>query len=974
MDLTNYNPTPISQLRQRFYEARHDPTMLVKALFETVESMTNNAAMLVDATNPAVLLMEMSAVLAANSLQESEVLLRRQYPALAMSIEDLYIHMSDEDYIDRFASPATGNMTFAIQVNDLFRQMVYDASEKTYKVELPRDSKITVDSITFMTLYPIVIRRYNNGVLQISYDPEIVSPIAPLKNTIIDPTVRRTADGEEWLFFTVPAVQVNVTTSYPVIERTYNFKKSIAYSDAYYYARVFYKNASTFDKWLEIKTSHTDQVFDITTPTAVLKVLEDTVVVQIPPIYITSGLISGQLRVDIYTTKGEITINLQNYRQDSFNVELTAIDDERDLNLYTNAMTNVSFYCYSMDVVSGGKAQISFGELRDRVIYNSIGPQSLPITNYQEAAAVQNRGFEIVKDIDVLTNRVFQATRTLPTPRNKKLITPANIGISTYASTLEELSGKNSVTTNENRITILSKALWKTENGILRLLSDADIAKLYALNQTAMIDEINPGGYLYTPFYTVLDASGDEFAVRSYALDQPYAMDLNFVRQNQSLQLFVNTGSYLVRKIETGFELEITTKSGTYYQGLEDGHVGVQLSFNPKGETTYAYINGTLKSKTADGERIYTFKIETNHDIDSNGLIGITNSTVQGVTEYTAWIDLETEFNLLHYTSSLTENFTYDETDQLLGKFMLPSGCVGNSHEKLVIHFGDSLKNLWSRSRSYALDRVYRLHTVNIPLTYAVDVFDIDPVTGSCFSVVGGELVYKYLHRKGDPVLDADGQPVYKYKVGDVVLDENGMPVYDEVMKTGREFDLLMVDARYYFATDAATVSYRSEIETTLTEWIVDGLTDISTELLEQTRIYFYPKTTLGMVRVYTANNAEDYLNAEQALTVSLYVPAKIYEDLSVRERLEYATVQILNAYISQNTVNISTIEDYLRAYYAEMVDSVRVTGLGGANNYQIVRLVSPTTKLCLKKELSIQPDKTTIVADAVTFIWNKLS
>jgi hypothetical protein len=973
MDLTNYTATPVSKLRDRFNEARFDPTMLIKAEIETVEEITNNKAVLVDATNPAVLVLEMAAVLASNCIQEAAALLRKQYPSLANTVEELYYHMSDEDYLNRFASAATGNFTFSIQVSDLISQMVYDPVEKTYKVEFPRDSTITVDGVTFTTLYPIVIRRYSNGVVQISYDPSIVSPVSSLKNTIIELTTRRAANGDEWIFFTIPALQTAITPSYFVIERTYNFRKSIVYTDDFFHARVFYQNTNTAKAWVEILTTHSDQVFDISKPTALLKVLEDTVLVEIPAIYITSGLISGQLRVDLYTTKGELSLNLQNYRQDAFVVDLKAIDEERDLNDYTNAMAGVSYYCYSLDVVSGGKSAVDFETLRERVIYNSVGPQALPITNFQQTASVENNGFQIVKDIDVVTNRVFQATRELPTPKNTKLITPANIGIATFTSSLEELVVKSKVVDNGSRATILSKALFKSTNGKLQLLSESEIGQLYALNQTALVDEVNGGSYLYTPFYTVFDASGDEFGVRSYALDQPYAKDLNFVRQNQTLQLFVNTGSYSITKLSDGFTLKITTKSGNYYQNLDNGQIGVQLAFNPKGESTYAYINGVLEAKGSDGERTFSFKIETNHDLNSEHLLAITNSQVQGITDYTAWIDLTTEFSLIHHTNSLTENFTFDETDLILGKFLLTPGHVGNNLEKLTIHFGDALKNLWSRSRSFKTDRIYKTHQVDVPLFYEEVVFDINPSTGSSFTIENNEIVYHYLHKVGDPVLDANGNQVYKYRVGDVMLDANGDPIYDVDLKTGRECDLLVVDARYYFATDTATVSYRKEIETILTDWIVDGLADIAEELLEQTRVYFYPKTTLGVVRVYTPNDAEDYLNAEQVLTVSLYAPKAIYENLGVREKLESSTIEILSTYIGQSRVNVSEIEDYLRVYYADSVSSVRLSGLGGAANYQVVRLVNPNTKLCIKKELVVQPDKTTLVSDAVVFEWNKM-
>lgn len=981
MDLTSYVPTSLSLVRDRFNDAKRDPTSLVKVALETVSEVTDGKAVLVDATLPAVMMLEMAAALAANSVQENLVLLRKQYPAIAEDEEDLYLHMSDEDYLNRFAKPSTGTFILAFQLQGLLREMVYDSEEQAYKATIPRDTTITVDGLVFTTLYPIVLRRYEHGGVQISYDGEIINPVYALKNSIITPTVRQLGSSDpavvnydQWVFFEINALQVSVSPQYYVLDKTYTFKKEIVIADQFYHLRAFYKNEVTNGQWVETKVTHTDQVFDIGTPTVIAKVLSGSVVVEVPVIYLTTGKLSGELRVDVYTTKGEISINLRNYREESFVMNLVAIDEERDLDVYTEAMSNISYHAYSLETVVGGAPAITYDQLRTRVIYNTIGPQNLPITNVSLETEAENNGFEIVNNVDVLTNRVFLATRRLPTPSNKKLVTPANIGINTLVTSLEALSAHPSVINNGDRLTIKSKAVWISENGKLRLVSQAELNALYAMPQTAMILAINAAQYFYTPFHYVLDASGDEFEIRAYAMDQPYAEGLNFIRQNQTLQLFVNTGSYVMEKTLSGYVLRITTKSGAYYQNMDDNQIGVQLAFTPYGENTLAYLNGVQESINADQERTFRFDIETNHDFNTDGLLCITNSTVQGVSNYKAWVSLSTTISLLHHTNSITEAFLADETDALLGKFMLPPGSAGNSHEKLDLHFGDALSGLWRRSRSFLQDRVYRRYIENIPRLYETDEYSIDGVTGSIFSIVNDEIQYTILHHAGDPVLDADGEPVYWHEIGDVILDEENNPVYDVNSVTGREMDLLVVDGRYFFANDPATVAYRNEIETTLTGWITRDVVALQGRLLEQTRVFFYPKTTLGMIQVYTENNGEDYLSAEQAFAVTLYVKKSIYADADIRDTLRLTTVKLLDSYISQSTVNITEILEKLRGLYGSSVTAFQLSGLGGERNYQLIRVGSERNKLCLKKQLVAQADKTTIVQDAVTIEYKLAS
>ncbi len=964
----DFKRTPLAEISSRLNEARYDPTILIKRQIETMEDLTNGQAIIMDPTTPAITLLEMSACMAANNLQETIGMLRAQYPVLAETTEDLYRHMSDDDYLNRFASASTAKMTFGFLLSDIKTKLVYASTEKAYKAIIPRDSRFTVDGVTFTLLYPVVIRRYETGAIQIAYDGAIDNPLSELRGAVITPTIRRSPQRDEWLFFTVDVLQVAYATTHFTLEKTYNFKKTIVHSDQFYYGRAFYRNARTSGAWVEMKTTHTDQVFDGSTPTLIFKVQDQKVQIEIPIIYFSNGTMTGELRVDIYSTKGALSMNLRNYSHNDITVDLTPIDQTRDINQFTNTLADLSYYVYSTETTLGGKRALTMEELRARVIYNAVGPQELPITNVQNTTSAQNKGFEIVKNIDVLTNRTFLATRKLPTPSNPKLITAANIGMVTYAALLSVITANENVISHKNRFTILSKALLKNTNGIVTLLRNHELLAIQAMGQTAAVSHINSNEYFYTPFHYVMDETEPEFALRAYYLDAPYAKDLSFERQNQTLQLFVNTGKYSVEKIQQGYRLSIQTNSGVYYKEIQDSLVGAQLAFMPYGESTYAYINGTLVGRTDSNERLFQFDILTDYELDKNDLLALSNASVSGITDYKAWIGLETRFSIIHYTSDLPVGYMPDATDQFLGKFILNDTMVGNSLEEVTIHFGDALTNLWRKNHSYSLDTVYEKYTADIPLVYEKDVYKTGP-HGEIFTIVNGEIVYTIDHHAGEQIYDImTNEPLYKHRVGDVILNEQLQPIKTVQSITGREMDLLVVDARYYFADDIATTAYRDEIAGTLAGWITGDIADIQKNLLEQTFIYFFPKTTLGDIEVYVENNEQDFIQAEQEFKVSLYVKASIYDDPSIRVTIENATIALLDSYISQSVINMTDVRDRLKTLYGDSVQAFKISGLGGSKDYEIVSMASDKNKLCLKKELTIQSDLTTFVKDAVSF------
>lgn len=975
-DITSYNSVTVSEIMDRldFYKA--NPSGIQRVIFEVLEEITNGEVNIVDPTSPFVFNLEASSVNTALAINEHMINLRKQYPVLAAEEQELYYHMSDKDFLNRFATPTKTTFTVVIQVDELLTKMVYDPVELCHKTIIPRDSQFKLDDLVFTLQYPVVIRKFGNGVVQVSYDGSIPSPFQKLKTNIIDYTGRKDSDNVSWLFFELDLHQFKIDSSTFPLQKGSVFSQNIPFTDQFYYLRAFYKK-ETNGNWIEFNTTHTDQVFDSTQPTAVVKVYSDDkyVTVFIPTIYLINELLTGQVRFDLYTTKGKITVNLSNYKINAFTLKAMAIDEERDINSYTNAFLNISHYTYCDRTISGGTNGLTFEQLRERVIMNSVGEQQLPITNIDLEASVNNYGFELVKNIDVLTNRVFLAVQKLPKPINTKLITAANIGISTYISSLEYLKTLSTVRDNTERITILSNNLFINNNGVISLVEQPGIELLLLMNKTAMVNQINSNYYSYNPFYYVLDNSQSTgFESRIYNLDYPVASDLSYISQNQTLQLVVNTGQIEFIKTAQGYRLKVLTKSGNFYKQLSDGNVNVQLGYYPVGETDLAYINGTLFDHTDTGERIYTFDIITNYDINPDNLLCITNGKMFNNEATETWINLSHEFHIFYLTNSIPVNYIADEADGLIGKFLLEDGFCAITHESIQLTLGSVLKNLWSRSRSLPSGLKYQTHTVDVPLTYSQVVYDTDPVTGSIFKVVNGQIEYQVLHQIGDPVLDENGEQVYKHRKGDVVLDNQNNPIIESSILTNREIDLLLVDGKYYFATDTAFKDYRNEMAGILDTWITQDINEIQNTLLEQSKIYFYPKTTIGKVKIITEDQGEDYINAEQSLTIDLYVNSKVYNDVNVRLSLSNNTIKLLDAYISNLIVNTTVITQALKAMYGDSVLTVDMAGIGDDKNYRIITLASEHNRLCLKKILEIQQDNTLIIKEDVTINFHKVN
>lgn len=964
----------VNSLKDNILRFRYNPSAIQQVVTEHLGAILNGEVELVDATNPFVFSLENAAVHTAAFMVQNEVNTRRQYPAVAQTEDDIYIHMSDEDFIDRFAVPASTKFTIVARKAEILENMVTDISTGIRKLVIPRNTFFTVNDIVFSMLYPVEIRELKHGGLQIVYNTDQTNPLKELTTNIIKWDVRKIASDlypagyDEWLYLEVHAEQFKIETFTEETTVTRGFNRTYSYTDEFYYARVWNKSNSTANKWKEIKTTHTDQVYDNKTPTAVLKVnsSEKTLNVYIPQVYFTTNQITGSIRTDIYDTKGRLVISLATYTPESFVTEWYAID-RSEMNAFTAPLSAIrTIFAYSAEMIDGGRNALTFDELRDRVIKNSIGPQQLPITNVQLESFLSNNNYSIVKNVDVVTNRIYLATRQMPDPFDEKLITAGNSSIETFISSMDALTNYPFIRNNGNRLTIPSNTLFVNENGIINLLSLQDKSSLMVLSNEAFVKAVSGVKYLYNPFYYVLDSSSNEFELRAYHLDDPKIESLTFVDQNDSTGLEINTSAFDIIRVDTGFKIRTKIKSNDALKALPMSKVGAQISFIPENGVRCS-INGTAIA-AADNEIIFEFDLQSNFDIDADHNLQFLNFNYFDTDDRSVYALLNQRFDIVYYLDeSLDPNWSTTAIDDVINRVTAPSTAVGLNHETLLTKFGTSLDYLWKRSRSVLQSAQYQTYTMDEPKVYENDIYETDPETGSIFKINElGQITYNILYHKGEPVIGQDGLIEYKHKAGDVVLDENGKPVPLGGSSILRQMELFFIDGVYLLANDSSAATYRKQMTDAIVNWVVNELGDFNQRSLDQTRIYLYPKTNLGTIKVLADQSQVMNIQANQVFNVHLYVKKSVYENAELRKYLNDSTIREIDNLLVNNVVSNSAIITHLKSIYGEDVISVAITGLGGSANINTITILNEGDRLSIGKKLTALPNGDRIVVEDI--------
>lgn len=969
----------VSELIANMQQYQYNPAQIQSDVLDHLNTVTAGTVNIVDPSNPFVFGLEAATVCTAGFMSKNETNTRKQYPQVAQTPEDLYLHMSDWDYIDRFAAPSTANFSFVFDKDELVAKMVTDPTSGITQIVIPRNTVIMVSGISFSLQYPIQIRLAQHGGLSVTYDATETSPLQTLTTNVINYELRQ-QNGNNWLYFEVPMSQFNIiSTTQPVTLAT-KWQLTIPFTDQYYYTRVWSQNSDA--TWTELITTHSAEVYDPTTPTAVLQVVNQNITISVPQIYIQSGQITSVIRVDVYQTKGILSVDLGSYPTSAFSAQWLMLDrnDAKPTNFSAPLKNFNQMALWSTDQTLDGANALTFDELRFRVINNATGPQVLPITNVQISTALQQIGYDVVENVDNITNRIFLATRAMPDPTNTALITAAAASIETISTTLANAKLLDSVIDNGDSLTITPDTIYQSTNGVMAFVPSAAVQSLLALPADQQALAVTNGQYFYSPFHYVLDDTGPEFEVRPYYLDAPQAITTIFVSENDSTLLQVSTAAtYSITKSSTGYTLQISTVSGTSWKAIPDDKVYVQLAYIPEGEHEFAFLLGTLVgTDPTSGERVFSFDLSSNFNVDSNDMLQLEKFQMFTTEPLITACALTQTFEILYAAEAVMDTqWKPAEVDSALGLFQLPSDVVGVTHEQIRIQFGDSLTTLWASSRTVVDQIQYKTWPMDILSYYTVNVYEVfDPATGSTVEIVNGQVVQNLLHAIGDPVLDpATGLQVKLHSVGDTMKDADGNPIPIGDQDTLRQIDIMMIEGVYHFATDSVATSYLQELVTTVLSWLTVDLVSFQAKLLEKTKIYFYPKATMGDINVMINGGLTTTIAAGQSFDITLYVPSSVYSNTDLQNQLVTTTITTLAAQLDNATVADSAIKVALMNIYGEDVIDCEVSGLGGSDTISVLTVLDASNKCSIRKRLLAQPDNSLIVQEdvSVSFVQHQL-
>ena len=944
----------MSELTNKIDKAIYDPAALVRLAMESLDAATAGTIDIPDPTSPFMHNLEFSAVLSSRLATHSSGLHRKMYQVMATNYDELYRHMSDVDYLGVFSSPSTCDFTFYFKKASIINAAVKMPDSETRKLVIPRNTIVTINEVEFILLYPVEIRIMSHGGIRVVYDNSVQNPLQTLTSNSI-PWVSGIASNVELLKFDLPLQQLKRRVISENINVGTGFKSEYTIVDQFYYARIWsYDNTG---KRIELKVTYNEEIYDTKKPTALIRQIDNGISVEIPLIYITNSAVVNTVEAEIYTTKGPIRMDMSNYVPNSFSLKLGEDFTEASDAAYSSPLNSLDTKgILSQGMTTGGSLGLSFEDLRARSIENST-TGSIPITDEQIAANLKINGFDVVKSVDNLQDRIFLATRHLPADSEGRFGSGMATAIQTIEVDMDSVARSNYAKDNGTRVTILPEMLYVIEDGVAKIVADVERPEIRAQNDSNLATLVNSNRYAFSPFHYVLDASERDFALRAYYLNSPEVVSRSFISENDTTQLSVSTSAYSLDKVPEGYKLTISSRVGPTYKELDTDLLFAQLSFEPYREVSEAYVNGKFIGEV-NGEYVWEFLIGTDYDIDSGHHLIINNFSMYSDTPRPYPTDLLSSFKLVYSVANYNVfGMVESDLDNQLGLHLLPENITAVAGEQFSLKLGDNLEALWSNSRTVPGKLQYDTYGADVPRLYEEDKFLEDEDGNIVFEEVDGSLEYTVIHRKGEQVV-LEGVPQFKHRKGDVKFDPvTKQPLYlDDTRTVVRHLDLLLLDGAYLYVTATSDIAYREEVPRTLVTYIVDQLDGIRKRLLGNTKLYFYPKATLSDTEVSIGEDKVYNLGSSNSFKITYALEGNDYRDFELRESIETITGEVVNEIIQLPTVSIDRLTKTLKQRLGDDVMSIDSSKFGPEQDIAVFSYLDTSSRASIKRVLRILP------------------
>lgn len=909
-----------------------NPMTIASMTLDELQNRLGGTRVIADPNSPFCHLLEMNSSLVANAIQAIDEKYPALYPQRATSMEDLYNHMSDFDYLRMYSTPSSTQVTMEFSKTYLSTYAL-DYNTNYKKVTIPKDTVFTVGKYSFGLYYPIDILINNfTKSFTVTYDTSAANPLHALTRNIID-KVEYTNRGLEWLQISFPIYQFAKSTQEVSLVSESGFAKKFTYNDKFYAIRLFSYSNGTYT---ELAQTQSKIVYDTSNPTALVRVLPDTheVAVTIPQIYLDNGMLGTKLYIELYTTLGELHIDTTNISGSMIGISYSK--KTKDSSRYSAALKSMPYDTMiriTGDSISGGTDAVDMATLRNRVVNDTLYSK-VPITEDEIAVYLEDNNFYVRKYIDNVTDRIYYAYRIMQDSSGNVIpsVTMQTLLMSNYTEDHSTFRLQS-----DNTITILPTTLYRyndEQNTVVPLDTD-EMSAIAAMTKPQLVEELNRNQYFRTPFHIRINLVDYYPKASSYDLMTPSVDKIIFEAENYDvpvkMQIYEATINHLNQGVG-GYRITVATDKSNDLQALTQDDIVVYI-VTKSSSGNWIGARATY-SHSISNRDFYTLDIATNYRLTEDNEIAITNLTAEHLvlTEYL--VPLQTNF----YAVFLVRSGIIEGVDGTASTTITQgvptsylTSFVALSRQYLTVTLGTSLDDVIKLDiETSSTSSQYSTWDHNEPLLYKEDVYERDE-NGMIATVVDeeGNVTVNKIHAAGEQVRDSYGNLVWKHKIGDVRYDAAGEPIVAVPREKIYYLTAVFIDAKVFASERSAELNFVADIYNTL-EGYFTTLRALQNQLLERTYIYFRAVRSTGTATFNLGNGVTTRSDIELSFKINCYVQSYVKQDETIQSQIVDLICDSINQAIQTKELSMLEIFGSVKSSMSDYIDHFDLLGING--------------------------------------------
>lgn len=953
--------------------AMRKPLTIAKMALDELQNRMGGTKIIADPNSPFCHLLEFSSTMAAMCAQTMDEKIPLLYPARAQSMSDLYLHMSDFDYLKMYASPSQAVLRIAFPKKYL-ADNASPYNENYKKVTIPKDTVILVGRYPFGIYYPIDILINNfTQTFTVVYDTSETNPLHALTKNVVD-KYEYTYHAVDYIVIDIPIYQFAKSIVKESLIPETGFAKKILYNDYFYATRIFsYKDG----KYTELGQSQSKYVYDVDNPTALVRVLPDEqkLHIIIPQIYLDKGMLGSQIYIEMYTTLGPLDVDTQSIT--SSQIQINFSKKTKDSTDYNAIFKNLPFDLMRIlrsPKITGGSLPIDVSELRKRVVNNTLY-DTVPIKDSDIQNYLNDHNFLVKKYTDNVTDRIYYAYRVMEDGAGA-VIPSISLSMKMLADYYED--HPSFLLQSDRSITILPTTMYTydTDSNSVVPLDAAGMARIGAMDKAQLCNELNNTQYLKNPFHIWVNLTDYYPEAISFNLMSPEVKKIIFEAENYNVSAKMVSFDATIEHLADG----VGGYRVTLYVYRSDDILNAPAEYIhifavTKTTSEYWISTPVTYVETNNNVDTYQFDIQTNYHLTADDRIGVTNLQGDNITLMEHMIKLEQNFHIVYMVDPTILTGTWESASQLITQGVPSSnqqGLVGLSRQYLTLSLGYSLKDVLNNNIEVSATPLkYGVWERDILDVYAEDVYKRDEAGKFITEIVDGKVQLIKEHSRGDIKVNEWGQEIYKHRKGDVKITSNG-PVIDLNRDKLYYLDLILIDAKVFASERTAEMDFVASMYKVM-EGYFDLLRQLQDQLLERTEIYFRCVRSTGTAEMNIGDNVVVNQSIEMSFSVVCYVPSYVKQDETIQAIITKKTCEVIEEKIKTNVVSMADIFDSVQEQLADYIDHFTLLGINGQTTNQTFEILSEDAQPSIRRVLVLSEDNILSLQPSVEIIYKTL-